>query len=58
MNPMTVDDIVYNEEWILDPEYLITTTLDTHNAIHYGGKPKAQISYAARTPGDTKLWGR
>lgn len=58
MNPLSVNDIVHNEDWILDPNFLITTCIDTHNAIHYGGKPKAQISYAIRTPGDTNLWGR
>jgi len=58
MNPMSSDDIVHDESWILDPEYLITTTIDTHNAIHYGGTPRAQARYIARTPGDTKLWRR
>ena len=55
INPMTPHDIVHGEEWILDPEYLITTTKQTHNAIHFG----ADISPAGvveRAPGDTKLW--
>lgn len=56
MNPMLPDDIVYGEEWILNPEFLITTTHLTHNAIHYGVDrliPKVVIE---RTPRDTKLW--
>jgi hypothetical protein len=56
MNPMTNDDIVHAEEWILDPEFLITTSLQTHNDIHYGNrstKPKLPLE---RTQGDTKLW--
>jgi hypothetical protein len=55
INPMTPHDIIHGEEWILDPEYLITTTKQTHNAIHFG----ADIFPAGvpqRGPGDTKLW--
>lgn len=55
MNPMVADDILHNEEWILDPEYLITTTQTTHNDIHYGSKPRVPIP-VERKPGDTKLW--
>ena len=55
MNPMTSDDIVHGEEWILDPEFLITTTKQTHNDIHYGKQtPKPRL--VVRTPGDTKPW--
>ena len=56
MNPMSPDDIKHGESWILDPQYLITTTQKTHNAIHYGTPnpyPKVVIN---RSPGDTRLW--
>ena len=56
MNPMRVEDIVHGEEWILDPEYLITTTKDTHNAIHYGSENSSPKVVIERSPGDTKLW--
>lgn len=56
MNPMTPDDIIHGEEWILDPEYLITTTQRTHNAIHYGDASLLPRAYVERSPGDTKLW--
>lgn len=56
MNPMSSDDIVHGEEWILDPEYLITTTKDTHNAIHYGDQRLLRKPFEPRRPGDTKLW--
>lgn len=56
INPMTSDDITNNEEWILNPDFLITTTLDTHNAIHYGDRSKLKLPFVERTPGDTKLW--
>ena len=56
MNPMTVDDIVHRESWILDPEFLILTTTVTHNNIHFGVNnlfPKVVIE---RSPRDTNLW--
>lgn len=56
MNPMNVDDILHHESWILDPEYLITTTHDTHNAIHYGVEMLIPKTVIERKPGDTKLW--
>jgi hypothetical protein len=56
MTPMTVDDILHHEEWILDPEYLITVSKDTHNAIHYGRDLRAPEVVTERSRGDTKLW--
>lgn len=56
MNPVSVDDILHGEEWILDPEYLITTTHNTHNAIHYGNENLLPKTVLQRTPNDTKLW--
>lgn len=56
MNPMTVDNIVHGEGHILDPEFLITTTQRTHNAIHYGDERLLPRQLVERTPGDTKLW--
>lgn len=56
MNPMRVDDILHKESWILDPEFLITTTHNTHNAIHFGGKSLYPKVVLKRTPRDTKLW--
>jgi hypothetical protein len=57
MNPINMDDIVHAEEWIIDPEFLITTTKATHNAIHYSDKSLLRKPYSPRTPGDTQLWG-
>lgn len=56
MNPMTVDDLVHGNEDVLDPEFLITTTHRTHNAIHYGDKNLLPRQYVPRRPNDTKLW--
>lgn len=56
INPMTVDDIESGEDYILNPEYLITTTHRTHNAIHYGDESLLAKPLVERRPGDTRLW--
>lgn len=56
MNPVSVEDIVHKEDWILDPEFLITTTHRTHNAIHYGVDKLHPQVVTQRSPSDTKLW--
>lgn len=56
MNPITAEDISDRVEWILDPEFLITTSYATHNAIHYGDKSTLPTPFAERQPNDTKLW--
>lgn len=56
MNPMTLDDIEQGNMAILDPEFLISTTLRTHNAIHYGDERLLPRQFVERQPGDTKLW--
>ena len=56
INPMTPDNIIHGDEWILDPEFLITTTKRTHNAIHYGSNDLLPKTVVARSPGDTSLW--
>jgi hypothetical protein len=56
MNPMTVEDIENGIEAILNPEYLILVTHDTHNAIHYGDASRLPKTFVERQPGDTRLW--
>lgn len=56
MNPISSSDISYSEERLLNPEYLITTSLNTHNAIHYGVKSFLPRGLVERKSGDTKLW--
>lgn len=57
MNPITPEDIVHGNVDILDPEYLISVTHRTHNAIHYGDKHLLALPVVVRRPGDTRLWG-
>jgi len=56
LNPMTKRDIIDGDESILDPEFLITTTHVTHNAIHYGDERQLPRLLVERRAGDTKLW--
>jgi hypothetical protein len=56
MNPLSPEAIEHGESWILDPEFLITTSLNTHNAIHYGDERLLPRGPIVRQPGDTKLW--
>lgn len=57
MNPMQSGDIIRRLEDILNPEFLITTTHQTHNAIHYGDESLLPKVFVERRPGDTNLWG-
>ena len=54
MNPIKIEDIRDVTEYLLNYNYLITTCLNTHNAIHYS--EVCQNVIIERTPGDTKLW--
>jgi hypothetical protein len=56
MNPISAEDIKHGDADLLDPEFLITTTQQTHNAIHYGDERQLPREPAERRPGDTSLW--
>jgi hypothetical protein len=56
MNPILPEDLKHNEDWIMDPNFLITTSLRTHNAIHYGDERLLPRGPVERKRGDTKLW--
>lgn len=56
MNPLLLKDIVDRTEFLLDPEYLICTTHDTHNAIHYGDEKILITEPIERTKNDTCPW--
>lgn len=56
MNPVTIDDVLSDRDFIYDPEYLISTTHNTHNAIHYGDERLLMTGPIERTPNDTCPW--
>lgn len=53
INPITTYDIINRTSKLTDLNNLITTSLDTHNAIHY---KKLKEEYVERKPGDMKFW--
>jgi len=58
MNPIRPEDIRNRSDFLLDPEYLITTIHDTHLAIHYGDEHLLLQEPVERRPNDTCPWKR
>lgn len=57
MNPISIDDIREATDYLFNPDYLITTQLSTHNAIHYGDPNQIRIDpVIERKPFDTCPW--
>lgn len=56
MNPITKDDILQQTDYLTNPEFLICTTHNTHNAIHYGDEDLLILDPIERTKNDTCLW--
>lgn len=56
MNPINVEDILNRSDTLLNPEYLITTVLATHNAIHYGDATLLSTLPKERSKNDTCPW--
>lgn len=56
MNPITIDDIERESDFLYDPEYLITTIHNTHNAIHYGDESLLIKAPIERSQYDTCPW--
>ena len=56
MNPISIKDIESNSEFLLNPDYLICTSHNTHNAIHYGDESLLFQAPAERRMNDTCPW--
>ena len=56
MNPITIEDIERESDFVFNPEYLISTSLNTHNAIHYGDENLLIKAPIERTKYDTCPW--
>lgn len=56
MNPITLEDVLADRDWIYDPEFLISTVHNTHNAIHYGDESLLMLGPVVRTKNDTCPW--
>jgi hypothetical protein len=59
MNPITKTDILERNDYVLNPEYLICVSHETHNAIHYGNEAMLPIDkFIVREPNDQSPWKR
>lgn len=56
MNPISLKDISEATEYLLNPEFLICVSHDTHNAIHYGDIGLVRKDLVERKPNDTCPW--
>jgi hypothetical protein len=56
INPITIEDILNRDPKIFDMNNLITTTFDTHQAIHYGSEALLPALPIERRPNDTCPW--
>lgn len=56
MNPISMEDFERESKYLLDPEFLISTTHKTHNAIHYGDERMLFTAPIERTMHDTCPW--
>lgn len=58
MNPITIEDIINRSEFLLNPEYLISTVKNTHDAIHFSDERILITDLIERRPNDTCPWKR
>lgn len=59
INPIALADIHRrNLEVLLNPENVICTSFNTHNAIHYGDESLLTLAPIVRRPNDTCPWRR
>lgn len=56
MNPITIEQIEKRDPSLVNPEFLICCSLNTHNAIHYGDESLLIPELVVRTPNDTIPW--
>ena len=58
MNPITEDDIINRTSFLLNPEFLVCVSFETHNAIHFGDINVARVAKdpVRRQPNDQCPW--
>ena len=56
LNPVDQDDVIYQRDILLNPEFLVCVSLMTHNAIHYGSQELLPSDPIERKPNDTCPW--
>lgn len=58
MNPVAIKDVLDRSEYLLNPEFMITTVKRTHDAIHYGDESLLITEPVKRYKHDTCPWKR
>lgn len=56
LNPISKKDLLERSDLLLNPEYMVCVSYDTHQAIHYGDENLLQPDLVIRRPDDTCLW--
>ena len=56
MNPISIEDLQYMSDLLMNPEYLICVSHRTHNAIHYGDENLIVSAPIERSQNDTCPW--
>ena len=56
IDPITVEDVINGHPKVFDEENVILTSLNSHNAIHYGDEHLLITSPIERRPNDTCPW--
>ena len=56
IDPLTPQDVIRRDPKIFDPENVICTSMNTHNAIHYGDESLLMTEPVVRTKYDTCPW--
>ena len=56
LNPISKDDIIERSEHLMNPEFLVCTSFETHNAIHYGNADNLRSVPTERRANDTCPW--
>lgn len=58
MNPITPEDLKNDASIALDPNFLITVSSRTHQAVHFGDQSMLPKEPVVRRPNDTCPWRR
>ena len=57
LNPITKSDVIERSDFLLNPEFLVCVSDNTHKAIHYGDESLLMdIEPIVRVPNDTCPW--
>lgn len=56
LNPISKDDIIERSDYLMNPEFLVCTSFETHNAIHYGNADNLRSVPIERRANDTCPW--